>query len=94
MAITGRRVTVTDEPTRLSTNPTDAGHPGSAVLVKNPAGSGGDIDIGGATVASGAGYLLAEGDPPLAWQLERPEAVYGIAADGETVVVHVAEEGV
>lgn len=94
MAITGRRVTVTDAPTLLSTRPTDKGHPGSALLVRVPADGVGPVDVGDDTVTTGEGYELAPGDPPLAWVLDWNESVYAVAADGQSVVVHVAEEGV
>lgn len=92
MAISGRRVTVTTSPTQLNTPPTDGTH-GSSILVSNPSDSGGAIDLGGATVTTGAGTeLQAGGETPLL-VLGQGDDLYGVAASG-TVIVDVLETGI
>lgn len=90
--IASARVVVTNAPTRLDTtlNPPYTGR--GALLVNNPATNTVSVEIGGATVAAGAGYTLAPGDPPLVLQLNPGEDVYAIS-NGANVTVQVLQGG-
>lgn len=72
MALSGTRVTVTDAATLIRTADTD-GH--STVVVRNPGAN--DVDLGGADVTSGGGFVLAAGDQVVI-DLGPAESLYGI----------------
>jgi hypothetical protein len=82
------RKNVTTSPTLLAQNADFDGAPIS-FLFKNLDASA-SVDLGGATVATGAGYPLAAGGS-IAWDLQPGKAVYAVAAAG-VVVVAVASE--
>lgn len=90
MALTGRRVTVTDVATRIDAADTNNSTPRS-LTVKN-AGSAA-IDIGGSTVTSGTGYELAAG-ASISLDLEPFETLHGIAPALASQPIHVLETGV
>lgn len=86
MSVSGRRVTVTTTATLLST----ATVSGQSIAVTNKGAAA--VDLGGSTVATGAGYSLAV-DATASTDLDPGEELYAIAASG-TVDVHVLETGV
>lgn len=93
MATVGKRVTVTTAPTKLNSASSGATDPtiGSSLTVRNRHATA-SVDVGGVTVASGAGFELLAGES-IPMDVGRGEDVYAICASG-TVVCHVLEVGV
>lgn len=90
MALTGRRVTVTDTATRLDVPDTDSTF-GRSIAVTN-AGTAA-IDLGGPTVTAGGGYSLAAG-ATVTLDLQPGETLYGRAAATTSQPVHILETGI
>ena len=93
MAVIGKRIEVTDEPTRIDSTSTGPGDPtiGSSLLIHNTDASV-SVFLGGSGVTAAAGYELIAGDA-LPLDLGRAESLYAITAAG-SVVCHVLEVGV
>lgn len=91
MAALGRRVTVGDVAVKLNSAETDNMW-SSAIDVKNPAGSGPTVDLGGAGVVSGAGYELAPGSSK-SFALGGDD-LYAIAPAAQSVDLEVLELGI
>lgn len=91
--VLGRRVSVGTTATRLDTVEGND-RTGQKIIVKNPSASAASVDVGGATVTSGAGFELEAGASMSAELTDYDEeAVYAITASG-TVTVHIFETGV
>lgn len=93
MAVVGKRVTVTDEPTRVDSTSSGPGDPtlGSTLLIHNRDASA-SVFLGANNVTAATGYELAAG-VALPLDLGRAESLYAITAAG-SVVCHVLEVGV
>lgn len=89
MAVTGARVTVTDEATAIVGDDTNTMSTGRT-RVRNEGGA--TIDLGGLDVASGAGYELAD-HGEIEVLLIGGDTLYGIAASGGSVEIQVLECG-
>lgn len=90
MALSGRRVTVTDAATRIDV--ADTNNSSRRSLAVTNAGSAA-IDLGGSGVTAGGGYSLAAGST-VTLELAYDETLYGIAAATTSQPVHVLETGV
>lgn len=90
MALTGRRVTVTDAATRIDAADSD-NSTGRSLAVTNTGTAA--IDIGGSGVTVGGGYSLGAG-VTISLELAYNESLYGIAAATTSQPVHVLETGV
>lgn len=90
MATAGTRVTVTTSPTRLDIDQTDLAE-AVALLVRNRGSA--TVDLGGDTVASGAGFRLDAGETVSVRAESYEVGVYAVAATG-TVTVDVLQVGV
>lgn len=84
MAIVGERITVTNSPTLLvqGTDRIDLARP---VVVKNIDATNG-VDLGGATVTVGGGYLLSAGST-IDGTFMKNDDLYGVAAGSVVVCV-------
>jgi hypothetical protein len=91
MAPHGVRVQVTDEPTPLCVTENGDLVPGGSLLISNV--SAGNLDLGGANVASGAGFELLATDATSA-ELKSDEILYAVAPDAGPYEVHVLRTGV
>lgn len=89
--VKGHRVTITDEPTRLTFGTHKAGDRNS-ILVKN-LDPDLTIDWGDDNVASGEGYPIEPGRSESV-DLQGREDPYAVAPAGESVVVAVFESGI
>jgi hypothetical protein len=81
MPVIGKRVTVANSPTLIA-----GGEDGGHVLVRN-ADASAAIDLGGQSVATGAGFSLIAG-ATVAFETGGTKKLYGVTASG-TVIVHV-----
>lgn len=79
---------MTTAPSLLNTTATDV-VAGQSLLLRPV---GGSVDIGGSGVATGAGFLVNDGEAVTLDSITPGEGVYAIAASG-TVTVHVFESG-
>ena len=93
MAVVGKRVTVTDAPTRIDSPSSGPGDPtlGSTLLIHNRDAAA-SIFLGDAGVTAAEGFELQAG-VALPLDLGRAESLYAIAASG-SVTCHVLEVGV
>lgn len=73
MAVTSEQVTVGDEPTALNT----ADEHGHVLHIENVSGSAYTADLGGAAVAAGEGYGLAQNEK-LTVHLKAGDVLYAI----------------
>lgn len=87
MAVIGLRVAVANVPTLVVAADPD----GSSVLVRN-ADAAAAVDLGGPTVATGAGFSLGAG-AAVSLDLAPNEKLYGVTASG-SITVHVLENRV
>lgn len=90
MAVHGTRVGVTGAPTPLNVDAAGDPVPGQSVILTNKGTV--PLDIGGPTVASGAGYELAVGDT-LSAELAHDEVVFAIGPDAGPHSIHVLAVG-
>jgi hypothetical protein len=83
----GGRVTVTTARTLILTREADS----RLVWISNPGPL--DVDIGGATVTSGAGYVLSATKQLGPVSVEPTEVLYGVTTTGTSQVIHVLTVG-
>lgn len=91
MGFKTRRVTITDEPTRLTSRETGVGEKNSLAVVNLDDTH--TIDVGAVDVEAEAGWPVFPGRV-YSVDLEGREAAYAVAPNGETVEVAVSEEGI
>lgn len=92
MALTAARVVASTVAVAL--NGADTGASGTGLLVK-AVGTGGtnDADLGDATVAAGAGFLLVAGGPAIWIPLSAGEVLYAIRTGAADATIHVIRTG-
>lgn len=87
MSTDGGRVTVTTARTLVISRESD----GRVVWISNPGPL--DVDLGGTTVTSGAGYVLASTKQLGPMEIEPAEVIYGVTSTGTSQVIHVLTVG-
>lgn len=85
MAVTAEQITVKDKATLIAKHGENIDT--HSILIRNVGAE--NIDLGGAAVETGKGFTFLKETTLPVIELDRDSALYGVAAGGKEVTVHV-----